>query len=88
MSHLGRPEGKDRTADAKYTVKPCADRPGKPVKSMGDFRPLPGGRPRKTARKGDDNSAGETRWLLVVIVSAFKEPLTRYEYHHREVRFL
>lgn len=26
MSHLGRPEGKDRSADLKYTIKPCADR--------------------------------------------------------------
>ncbi|HRR85062.1 MAG TPA: phosphoglycerate kinase [Phycisphaerae bacterium] len=29
MSHLGRPEGKDRAADAKYTIKPCAERLGK-----------------------------------------------------------
>ncbi|HON65279.1 MAG TPA: phosphoglycerate kinase [Phycisphaerae bacterium] len=36
MSHLGRPEGKDRAADARYTIKPAADRLsqllGKPVK--------------------------------------------------------
>lgn len=40
MSHLGRPEGKDRAADAKYTIKPCADRLGKllgkPVKFVPD----------------------------------------------------
>ena len=28
MSHLGRPEGKDRAADAPYTTKPAADRLG------------------------------------------------------------
>lgn len=36
MSHLGRPEGKDRAVDAPYTIKPAADRLGqligKPVK--------------------------------------------------------
>jgi len=26
MSHLGRPEGKDRAADQRYTIKCCADR--------------------------------------------------------------
>lgn len=35
MSHLGRPEGKDRAADAPYTIKPAAERLskllGKPV---------------------------------------------------------
>jgi len=28
MSHLGRPDGKDRSADQKYTIKPAADRLG------------------------------------------------------------
>src|SRR5512141_772630 len=36
MSHLGRPEGKDRKADAPYTIEPAAKRLGellgKPVK--------------------------------------------------------
>ncbi|MBI4579936.1 MAG: phosphoglycerate kinase [Planctomycetes bacterium] len=36
MSHLGRPEGKDRATDAPYTIKPAADRLaqllGKPVR--------------------------------------------------------
>lgn len=36
MSHLGRPKGKDRAADAPYTIKPAAERLGqllgKPVK--------------------------------------------------------
>jgi phosphoglycerate kinase len=29
MSHLGRPDGKDRKADAPYTIKPAAERLGK-----------------------------------------------------------
>ena len=40
MSHLGRPEGKDRAADARYTIKPCQDRLaellGRPVKFVPD----------------------------------------------------
>lgn len=40
MSHLGRPEGKDRQADQQWTIKPCADRLskllGKPVKFVPD----------------------------------------------------
>lgn len=40
MSHLGRPEGKDRAADAPYTIKPAADRLGqllgKPVQFAGE----------------------------------------------------
>lgn len=40
MSHLGRPKGVDRAADAKYTIKPCQDRLskllGKPVKFVAD----------------------------------------------------
>lgn len=40
MSHLGRPEGKDRQADKKWTLKPVADRLGqllgKPAKFVDD----------------------------------------------------
>ncbi|HOW18229.1 MAG TPA: phosphoglycerate kinase, partial [Phycisphaerae bacterium] len=40
MSHLGRPEGKDRNADKKWTIRPCAERLsqllGRPVKFVPD----------------------------------------------------
>ena len=40
MSHLGRPEGKDRAADQQYTIKPAAERLskllGKPVAFVAD----------------------------------------------------
>jgi len=40
MSHLGRPEGKDRNADRQWTIRPCAERLsellGRPVKFVPD----------------------------------------------------
>jgi phosphoglycerate kinase len=39
MSHLGRPEGKDRQADMKYTIEPCAKRLGELLGKQVQFVP-------------------------------------------------
>ncbi|HPD29868.1 MAG TPA: hypothetical protein PLL20_07735 [Phycisphaerae bacterium] len=66
MSHLGRPEGKDRTADAKYTVKPCADRPCKPLKSVGDCLPCPAAAQGRRPGRGTTTSRAKPGDFLLL----------------------